>query len=104
MPSSGEIVAAHPVYEDPDLSVPITLRHYDGTVSETRGVVSTLDESASTLTAEFTGAGAQAWVSGRYEPDEIEFVTANGRTHRALGGAALAGGGFQSTRLALAPD
>ena len=91
----------HPVLTDPDLSVPVSLLHYDGTVSETRGVLSTLDETAGTVMAEFTGAGAQAWVSGRYEPEAIEFVVANGRRHRALGGAPLGGGEFSSTRLVL---
>ena len=37
----------HPVLEDPDLSVPITLLAYDGSVTETRGVVAHLDETAS---------------------------------------------------------
>ena len=91
----------HPVLTDPDMSAPITLEHFDGTKSETRGRVSRLDETAADVMAEFTGAGAQAWVAGRFEPEEIEFVIVNGHRYRALGGATLAGGGWQSTRLAL---
>ena len=91
----------HPVLTDPDFSAAITLEHFDGTESETRGRVSRLDESAADVRAEFTGDGTQAWVAGRYEPDEIEFVIVNGHRYRAVGGAPLGGGEFSSTRLAL---
>ena len=92
---------SHPVLTDPSISVPVTIQMFTGTRFETRGVVSTLDETAATVMAEFTGAGRQVWVSGRYEPEEVEFVDINGRRYRALGGATLAGNGWQSTRLAL---
>ena len=91
----------HPVLTDPDLSVPITLLRFNGGTVETRGVVSTLDEKRADVEEEFKDAGAQAWVAGHHEPEEIEFVIAAGRRYRALGGATLAGAGWQSTRLAL---
>ena len=84
------------------MSVPITLLRFDGGTVETRGVVSHIDERSADVQENFPDAGAQAWVSGHHEPDDVEFVVAAGRRYRALGGATLAGAGWQSTRLALA--
>ena len=96
------MVADHPL-TDPDLSEAMHLIRFDGSLIETRGVMSRLDQGASDVHAEFSGRGRQAWVSleSRLGAHEVEFVrTADGARFRVLATVNLSGV-FRSARLQL---
>ena len=76
----------HPVLSDPDLSIPIVLRHHDGTATETTGIVSQLPESAAELRGALSEGGWQAWVARdrHFEDGEFSHLEARGRRWRVL--------------------
>ena len=96
-------MSGHPVLDDPDLSAPLDLIRFDGTMIETRGVMSRLDESAADVRAGYSTKGRQAWVSttSPLEDDRIEFVRdAAGNRYRVLAVTDLFGP-WRSARLQL---
>ena len=75
---------SHPVLSDPDTSTALTLTRFDGTLIQTRGIVSRLDETGADIKAAFVGTGPQAWVDGRFGDSEIEYLTVGAVRWRVL--------------------
>ena len=70
---------AHPAITDPDLSIPITLLRYDGTLTATRGIVSVLPQTAGQLNGAegaFSESGRNAYTETVADPGGVAQVRA----------------------------
>ena len=72
------------VLNDPELSVPVTLHHYDDTVTRTRGVFRALPQSPAQLMGSFSKSGPNVWVPTPENKERVQNVIVNGVTWRAL--------------------
>ena len=72
------------VLTDPELSAPVTLHHYGGAVTETRGVYRKLPESPAHLMGSFSKSGPNVWVPTPENAAPVERVTVNGSKWRAF--------------------
>ena len=83
-------------------SRPVTLVHYAGARTETRGTFAELDETAAELMGAFSESGPNCWVPTPANRTEVEFVIIDGVTWRALDQERLLAG-FDTTRFQLLP-
>ena len=64
----------HPVLEGSEFSVPITLHHYGGAETVTRGIFTRLPYSKGQFEGAFSESGGNAWVSTPATRTEVEWV------------------------------
>ena len=81
-------------------SRPLTLVHYGGTRTVTRGTFARLEQTEGELGSAFSRSGLNAWVSTPANTDEVEFVVVDGTTYRALDEERVLGA-FDTTRFQL---
>lgn len=65
-------------------SRPITLVHYGGARTETRGTFARLEQTEEELRKAFSESGFNAWTPTPANTDEVEFLVIDGTTYRAL--------------------
>ena len=88
------------------LSIPVTLTHYGGAVSETRGVLGRLAQSPGQLEGSFSDSDWCCWCEPPANTARVEYLTANSIRWRVLDtepelGAAFSVVGFGSVRYQL---
>ena len=88
------------------LSIAVTLTHFDGTVSTTRGVLGRLPQSPGQLEGSFSDSAWCCWCEPSSNSAKVEYLTANSIRWRVLDaeqeqGAAMASVGYGSVRYML---
>ena len=88
------------------LSIPVTLEHYGGAVSETRGVLGRLGQSAGQLEGSFSDSDWCCWCEPPVSTTRVEYLTVGTTRWRVLDredeiGAARASVGYGSIRYQL---
>ena len=88
------------------LSIPVTLEHYGGAVSETRGALGRLGQSPGQLEGSFSDSDWCCWCEPPESAARVEYLTAKGIRWRVLDtedevGAEFASVGYGSVRYML---
>ena len=88
------------------LSIPVTLTHYGGAVSTTRGVIGRLPQSPGQLEGSYSDSDWCCWCEPPSNTAQVEYLTANSIRWRVLDteqeeGAAMASVGYGSIRYML---
>ena len=88
------------------LSIPVTLQHYGGAVSTTRGVLGRLPQSPGQLEGSYSDSDWCCWCNPPANTERVEYLTANSIRWRVLDtedevGAAFASVNFGSIRYML---
>ena len=88
------------------LSIPVTLEHYGGAVSVTRGVLGRLGQSPGQLEGSYSDSDWCCWCEPPASSARVEYLTANSIRWRVLdtedeAGAAFASVGYGSIRYML---
>ena len=88
------------------LSIPVTLEHYGGDVSQTRGTIGRLSQAPGQLEGGYSDSDWCCWCEPPSNTARVEFLTANSIRWRVLDtedevGAAFASVGYGSIRYML---
>lgn len=99
-------MAENPVLSDPDLSVPITLVHENGSETATRGVVGRRPAGATGFEGSFDDTGLTAWTPPPASRSPVASVRVADTEYETLEsdetmGAVFASGAFGSARFLL---
>ena len=72
------------VFSDPDMGEPVTLHHFDGTVTETRGAAAWLPSTPGDVMASFSESGRMVWTPAPANRSGVSHVTVGGERRRCI--------------------